>query len=384
MPLIAYIRARSIVPVVILAALAALLVLIGRHEKPAMLPGRLLGPAIGLCLWAAISIFWAIDGGFAIRGVSKLTGNIVLGAVLVGLASRLRDDESEWVNRAVIAGFFLSLFLLLGEAVSGGLISLKLRGFTPSPTGYFWLNSNAAILNIMVWPLAHLIPRGKKKTYLAAIFALLLGANAFVGYETGAVMVISGIVAASVFYLWRQKAAKVFAAIVAVGIMVAPLIPGKVIDPIAFGRIDIFPNAAVHRFYIWDFTAEKIKEKPLLGWGMNAARIIPGGKDRVVDKIRGDMGYVMPLHPHNFALQVWLELGFPGALLLAVFLHQLVRRLGGTTVDRVAAALYAGQFTSGLVMIGFGVGIWQSWAMVTLWFTAALGVVTSRAAAAGQ
>ncbi|HEC90350.1 MAG TPA: hypothetical protein ENI55_01655, partial [Alphaproteobacteria bacterium] len=166
MPLVSYARSRLIVPVVVLAALAALGAIIVRHEKPLPLPGRLLWPAAGLCLWAAISILWALDGELAIRGVLKLTGNIVLGAVLVGLAPRLRDSESVWIGRAVIAGFCLSLILLLGEAFSGGLISLKLRGAVPSAAGYYWLNGNAAVLSIMIWPLAHLIPGGKKKAYL--------------------------------------------------------------------------------------------------------------------------------------------------------------------------------------------------------------------------
>ena len=191
MPLISYIRPRSVVPVVILAALAALGALIVRHEKPAPLPGRLLWPAAGLCLWAAISIFWALDSELALRGTLKLTGNIVLGAVFVGLAPRLRDGESGWIGRAMIAGFFLSLLLLLGEAFSGGLISLKFRGAVPSAAGYYWLNGNAAVLSIMIWPLAHLVPRGKKKAYLAVPFALLLGVDTFLGYATGVVAVIS-------------------------------------------------------------------------------------------------------------------------------------------------------------------------------------------------
>ena len=62
------------------------------------------------------------------------------------------------------------------------------------------------------------------------------------------------------------------------------------------------------RVAIWRFTTERVVERPWLGWGMDASRMWPG---------------VIPLHPHNAALQVWLELGVVGAACAAVAIAYL-------------------------------------------------------------
>ena len=91
--------------------------------------------------------------------------------------------------------------------------------------------------------------------------------------------------------------------------------------------VERLPTSALHRMLIWDFTAERIAERPLLGWGMEASRTVPGGRGQpeaaALDRMRvTDPGQrrwfaephvqILPLHPHNGALQLWLELGAVG------------------------------------------------------------------------
>ena len=99
-----------------------------------------------------------------------------------------------------------------------------------------------------------------------------------------------------------------------IGILTAPLtLPALDRLPGLLTAADAIKGSAGHRLLIWSFVGERIAERPLLGWGLDASRAIPGGKEEIRPGLTR-----LPLHPHNAALQVWLELGMPGALLAAL------------------------------------------------------------------
>ncbi|MBI4968882.1 MAG: O-antigen ligase family protein [Rhodospirillales bacterium] len=114
-----------------------------------------------------------------------------------------------------------------------------------------------------------------------------------------------------------------------------------------------------HRLIIWQFATERYFEHPLLGWGLDGSRRLPGGSDSIPGVEGAEF---MPLHPHNGFLQVWLELGVPGAILLAISLALLARyqmaNLGDAKLrlGLVLAASFA-YFIQGSVSYG----IWQNW-----------------------
>ncbi len=61
--------------------------------------------------------------------------------------------------------------------------------------------------------------------------------------------------------------------------------------------------SGIHRLLIWRFTADRIAERPALGWGMDASRALPGGKTDLA-QLFPDAGLLpgseaLPLHPHD-------------------------------------------------------------------------------------
>jgi O-antigen ligase len=130
--------------------------------------------------------------------------------------------------------------------------------------------------------------------------------------------------------------------------------------------------SAHHRLVIWNWTAERIGERPLLGWGFDASRAMPGRETQVAAYMPLDEyglrmeGDVLPLHPHDAILQWWLELGVLGAALgaaLAVWIWLLAGRTGAFALALAAAAMPP-------LLLSFGV--WQSWWLATLFLAAAL------------
>lgn len=375
-PLVAFFQARAVVPVAVLAVVMSL-----GLARPAgawrVDIGRPLAAALVLaCIWAALSIPWAPDTWLGIRGALKLFGNLLLGVVLFSVAHRLDADGRRWIAPALLSGFGLILAVLIIEELFKGPISVGLRGLPyRGPGGFFWLNAPAAILTLMIWPVSLNLWRRHRGAMVIAAFGLMALTLYLMTYWTGLVSLVAGMIAALCVYAFKRRAGIALAVLFALGVATAPFLPATVLKPDAVVEaVGDVPPPLMHRLYIWEFAAERIAEHPIRGWGMNASRVIPGGKNVVQGKAWS--GYVMPLHPHNAVLQVWLELGLPGALLFGVIGVLVFLGIVRPHIARVQSAAAAGQAVTALALLSSSYGIWQSWWLAVLWISASLMVVT--------
>src|SRR5262249_7944535 len=127
---------------------------------------------------------------------------------------------------------------------------------------------------------------------------------------------------------------------------------------------DAVKLSAGHRLLIWSFVGDRIAEHPLAGWGLDASRSIPGGKDL----IRPGETW-LPLHPHNAPLQVWLELGVPGVVLFALVVGYLWHILALAAWSRMFAAAAGASLAIALIACFTAYGVWQEWWLGALWFS---------------
>src|SRR5262249_24245190 len=155
--------------------------------------------------------------------------------------------------------------------------------------------------------------------------------------------------------------------------------------PLTFARLERLPRlaefaeavkqSAEHRLLIWSFVGDRIAERPLAGWGLDTARAIPVGGE----PIRHGETW-LPLHPHNAPLQLWLELGVPGAVVGALVAARLSLALAAAPWPRRFAAAAAGSLAAAFVACLGTYGIWQEWWLGTLAFCLFLVRVMARAA----
>lgn len=143
---------------------------------------------------------------------------------------------------------------------------------------------------------------------------------------------------------------------------------------------DQVPSSLHHRLTIWHFAGQRFLEKPVIGWGVDSARSIPGGEDRYVlrNKDRVELGLprayneqYMPLHPHNFIVQWFMEMGLVGGALLLWGAWRMVGHMLSETSPNSETALPI-VVIAGVVMISlFSFGAWQSWWLSALWIVGA-------------
>jgi O-antigen ligase len=74
----------------------------------------------------------------------------------------------------------------------------------------------------------------------------------------------------------------------------------------------------------------------------------------------------LPLHPHDAALQVWLELGAVGVLPFVALLALLWYRVADAAWPRLYGAAAAGSLAAALTIGFLSYGIWQEWWLGTL------------------
>jgi O-antigen ligase len=141
------------------------------------------------------------------------------------------------------------------------------------------------------------------------------------------------------------------------------------------GEAEAFKFSAWHRLEIWSFVCRHIAQRPVLGWGLDSSRAIPGGTD-----LTPEGRPWLPLHPHNAPLQLWLELGAPGAVLFALFAARVWLALGAAPWPRLYAAAAGGSLVTALVVALGSYGAWQEWWISTEFLTLFLVLTMARVA----
>ena len=310
-----------------------------------------------LLLWGGLSALWAIEPARSLIKDMQLAG-LFAAAIVLAVAVRSIADARRLAVLA-IAGTVLGLAVALSDFVTSGGFSdhLSARPFAPPR-----LNQIAVWLAIMLLPLtAFLWGSGRRLLGIAAAFAIGATVLLLDGTAAKTALLLSLPVAALLY--WRRRAvARIAAALSLVAVLTAPLtLPLLADDPLVLRDADAVKTSLAHRFYIWDFVGKRIAERPLLGWGLDAARAIPGGKELIrLDQRR------LPLHPHNAPLQLWLELGLPGAVLFALLLGWLWLRLGAVAWPPLYAAAAGGSLAASCAVLSASWGVWQEWWLATL------------------
>lgn len=328
--------------------------------------GRWVAGVAAFLAYALLSLVWAIDRGEALDGWLRIAGSAVLGLALVGAARDLDDAARARLETWLIGGTLAAL-VLLGAQLASERIWTRETSFAAAwhgPETNFWalFNRSVAVLAALL-PLAALAAWRRRGAGAAAV---LFAAGLYLIFNFNSrgaeLAILAGLAGGGFAALWA-RGRTVLAAGFAALVLAAPLIAAlPVFDEWAQDRA--LGSSVFHRAAIWSFAADRIAEHPLLGWGLHAARAIPGAKHQFVPGAE-----LMPLHPHNFALQLWLELGLIGALAGAAASAGLARAIAGDGATRAALAAC---LCAAVAVASVGYGLWQGWWMGALWLFAAL------------
>ncbi|TAL00908.1 MAG: hypothetical protein EPO08_12170, partial [Rhodospirillaceae bacterium] len=337
-----------------------------------------------LALWAAITSFWGYDTHFIDLGRIVIT--IMLGIFLARGIAALPDSIAARLDLWVIAGSGVMVAFLLEEQVTGAWVSNLLH---PEPKyqaiGPYYRHvfdiagGGAAILAPTCIAVAVLIyVRARSKALAVVYFAFTLALCLRMPMAAAPLAIaLGGMTFAAAYFFRRLTFAAIFTGFAfylltapIVTVMLSPL--GNVSLPEAsppeFSEQDEVSRQA--RLGIWRHVSQLISDAPILGHGFDAARDLSATNE----KLPGTDFPAIPIHPHNGVLQVWLELGAVGVLLVGGLLAAGWRATAPLWDKPLAAATVAGTLVAAAILILVSFSLWNTWWLATLSFAAAFAV----------
>ena len=324
-----------------------------------------------LVLWGTASALWSVNPMRSLVVAARLAGLFATGLALAASAGLIEAPRR--LTLLLLIGMALGIAMVTIELATGGGLSSVLSDRAYRPTH---LNQASIAFSLLVFPAsAVLLCRGRR--LVAAGLAALTAASVYALAGTAAkVLLLAGLAAGLLLYRARPVVAWIVIVISIAAIIGAPLTFARLEQLPGLGEVaDSVKISAGHRLLIWSFAGDRIAERPLTGWGLDSSRAIPGGDD----PIRPGENW-MPLHPHNAALQVWLELGAPGAVLFALLSAIAWGALARVTWPALFTAAAGASLTNAFLGCFVTYGVWQEWWVGTLSFSLFLTLVMARVA----
>jgi O-antigen ligase len=338
-----------------------------------------------LVVWSYVSTFWALAPTAA--ATTRLIPLFIAGFCVIAWAGEHAADKSALNHLCV--GIAIAALLYVFELISWAWLTRAVHGFEwrdilDEDTGGIavmsYLINGTVIVSLFMWPaITGLLVYGRRWNAIG-LFVVVIGLTVAFGSESGLIAITLG------WFVWWLVSVAGRPAITALSIVFVIVV---LVTPFAFTRVlttDTInrvvtqvphaPNSALVRLMIWKFTSERIMERPLVGWGFDAARRIPGGGEPFVLKNAAGQTLTtelnLPLHPHNQILQIWLELGAVGALIVALAGAAMI----GQTAQLPPPARNGSValITAVLVFDNLSFGAWQSW-----WIAAVILVAAAQA-----
>jgi O-antigen ligase len=369
----------GLAPLLVVVALGLAVIAALERRWPAPPPDLALALAL-LALLALASGLWAVDPAHSLTRALRFVGECLEGLLLLDAAARLTPDGRRQVLGALLLGLGLTVVLAFVDWALAGALMRRLHGAAAPPTA---TNRGATVLALMMWPTLLFVRHARGYAPALAAWALAgLGIAACLSASAHLALAVASLTFALAMGL-RRSLARIALVLAPVAVLTMPLLP--LITPPSAPLLPraLLKPSAMHRLVIWNFTDVRINDRPILGWGLEASRAIPGGKDIAVVRDRTGQPISveqLPLHPHNGALQVWLELGVLGALAAAFVVTVVASRLLAP-MPAVARAAALATFAAASVEVSLSYGIWQSWWIAALWLAGFAVAVALRDAA---
>jgi exopolysaccharide production protein ExoQ len=373
-PLVCFADPLAIAPLFAIAAVA-ILALDRGALKGALWP---LAPfaviALGLAAWATVSALWSVIPLHSFLEGLRLILEFAGGWVLLAAAGTIAPSERRIVTLCAAAGLVAATAFGLHEALTGSAITRAELNLPFVPLTRF--DRSATTLALALWPV--LAACDGRRIYAGIALALCVAAAVWLFASTTALLaVLAGLAVLALSWRWARGTAVALAACLLLFAAAAPFaVPSYGTTVALHHEAPWLKWSGLHRLLIWRFTSDRIMERPLLGWGMDASRAIPGGEQRFADLFPNDDlpgdATALPLHPHDAALEWEVELGVPGTVLALGLVLWGIWRIAAADISRLARASALAWVAAALVIGLLAYGIWQAWWVSTLFLTASL------------
>ena len=348
-----------------------------------------------------ISFYWSINTERTLEVIGPITGIII--AIYITLNSSSNNHIIS-IKNIIGVPIILTSICILSDIILNTEIRSSLAIIAgDAPTSKSGNYSRGIIIITIIMPLVvALYIHNNNKLMALSVFLLvslmiLLGPN-----DTAKMALICALISAIIIYFLGPRSFLYFGIIAYIFILFLPIISTKiapqiahieknitVIKPLVGSRInsdtrtqigntnyskETLPwqktsigGSIIHRLLVWEYVGSEILKKPLLGNGIGTSRLI--GQNIVLNipntnqEIRGGI----PLHPHNSFLEIWLELGLLGIIVISFIWIKIIKF--GMNIRKNSFVIGTGVCTSIItifVIYNLSFGVFQAWWMASI------------------
>ena len=326
-----------------------------------------------------VSTLWALNAGVSISRALKIAPQFLGGGALLMAAPWLARNMTAQEKKHWFIAYGISLLIMAADMISGmKLHHFLYRGAEAAPMRVDALNRGVLVDVFLFLPTLGLIfaPNnnafiGRQRWVLTAIFTVLM---LLMLHSTGsqsaqlafALAVLALLVPVQFRGVWIILAFALSALI-----FVTPWLSQYLMRDVA-PALPTMPflgrgqGYAANRIEIWDYVSRYALQKPWLGFGIDSTRAVTAFDSHQIYQ----PGITIP-HPHNFAVQLWMEFGVVGAILGAGLTLTILHYLRAQP-SLTARRLGLGTFLACLSAAAMTYSTWQGWWLGLLFFVAAM------------
>ena len=327
-----------------------------------------------------ISYFWSINPERTIEVIGPISGIII--AIFIALNVTSNNKITNLENLIGIPLILTSICILLDMILNAEIRSNLALLAGDEPTSRSANFGRGIIILLMIMPFSTAMYLNKGKRILALSVIILVSTIVIFGPNHSAkIALFITILSSIIIYFLGPRSFLYFGVISIIFIMLLPVISSKILPSIGNIEKNNYYNvpwqktaaggSIIHRLLVWEYVANEVYKKPLLGHGAGTSRLIGQNIILNIPNTNQEIKGGIPLHPHNNFLEIWLELGLLGILIINLLWIKIIKY--GIKMRKESYVIGTGICSSIIaifIISNLSFGVFQSWWMsvITLIF----------------
>ena len=323
-----------------------------------------------------ISYYWSINPERTSEVIGPISGIIIAIFIVLNITqnNKILNIENLIGIPLIITSLCIFSDMILNTEIRSNLAMLA----GDAPTSRSANFGRGIIILLMIMPFSVAMYINKGKILLALGIVILVSAIVILGPNHSAkIALFITILSSIIIYFLGPRSFLYFGIISIIFILFLPIISSKILPPIGSIEKNNYYNvpwqktaiggSIIHRLLVWEYVANEIYKKPLLGYGTGTSRLIGQNIILNVPNTNQEIKGGIPLHPHNNFLEIWLELGLLGIIIINILWMKIIKY--GIQLRQDSYIIGTGACSSIVtifIISNLSFGVFQAWWMSSI------------------
>ncbi len=348
-----------------------------------------------------ISYYWSINPERTSEVIGPISGIIIAIFIVLNITpnNKILNIENLIGIPLIITSLCIFFDIILNTEIRSNLAMLA--GDAPTSRSANFGRGIIILLMIMPFSVAMYINKGKILLALGVVILVstivILGPN-----DSAKIALFINILSSIIIYFLGPRSFLYFGIISIIFILFLPLFSSKLIPKLGEIEMNVditttctptilaspyfkkIPNtnncvrnmqwqetatgsSIIHRILVWEYVGKEIFNRPLVGHGAGTSRLIGQNIILNVPNTTQEIKGGIPLHPHNNFLEIWLELGFFGIMIISILWFKIIQY--GIKIRKESYIIGTGVCSSIVtifIISNLSFGVFQAWWMSSI------------------